>query len=468
MAALNAPDVPTYLPPRELRTKLVAVAASTGALFGFSIAAVNQTLEQIRAEFGLSSLDKGIVVSSLVVGALAGCVCASALTDRLGQRLILCWAGVLGTAASVVGAVSPDEAVLSLARFLVGFAVGVTSAVSPMLLAELATAHRRGSLVTLYQLSLTVGVLIALVLGLVASAQGEWRLMFAANGVPALVQAVAVLLLPPAPGDLVARGRQQDAMAVLRATRGPVEAAQVLEDFGAFQSSRAGSLLRGLVRPETRVPVAIALGAALMNALVGIGAVVYYSTLVFASAGVGGQLGAEVATLSIGVMNVVASVAALTLISRFGRRPLLAVGLSGISGSLCVAAFGLIAGGGSVSGPLTIGAVLVFIACFAFSAGPLAWLIMAEVTPREIRAGVAGTALALNWAANLLVALLFPVIVGTPGSPTRVGVVFLVFAAFSVVFLVAFRRYVPETKDRSLAELQNAFRERGGRSTGPS
>lgn len=439
---------------RGSAARLILLASSCGAFFGFSISTMNQSIDRVGRDLSLSSLHQGIVVSSLIVGAVVGCVVAGAVTDRLGRRRVLVVSGLLGAAACALCAVAPDEAALIAGRFLNGVGLGATSAVAPVLLAELAPARSRGYVITTYQLVLTVGVLAALALGVVWGPGGQWRLMFAANAVPALLQAVAAMSVAQAPGDLMAAGRDATARAVLRATRDEEEAEAEYERLVQVRDLPTVGVLRSLADATLRLPVAIALGASLMNALVGIGAVVYYSTLVFAAAGVGGSSDAEVASMSTGVMNVAVSVVALGLIRRFGRRPLLSVGLVGMSGALCVAGWSLLGTGGAVAGPVTVAAILLYVGCFAFSVGPLAWVLMAEVLPQEAAARVAGAALALNWGANLLVALLFPVIVGTPGVPARVGLVFLFFALICLTFLFLLRRCVPETKDRSLADVQ--------------
>ncbi|RSS83603.1 sugar porter family MFS transporter [Streptomyces sp. WAC06614] len=439
---------------RGSAARLLMLASACGAFFGFSISSMNQSISRVGTEMALSSLHQGIVVSALVVGAVAGCVAAGALTDRLGRRRVLVLSGVLGAAACAVCAVAPDEASLVAGRFLNGMAVGATSAVAPVLLAELAPARSRGSVITTYQLVLTVGVLAALALGVAWDPGGHWRLLLAANAVLPAVQAVSAALVPQAPGDLLASGRDTAARAVLRATRDEAEAEAEYARLVRVRELPTVGVLHSLHVPGTRLPVAIALGSALMNALVGIGAVVYYSTLVFTAAGVGGSSGAQVASMSIGVVNVAMSVVALGLVRRYGRRSLLTVGLVGMAGALCVAGWGLLAAGGSATGAVTVTAILLYVACFAFSAGPVAWVLMAEVLPEEAAARVAGAALALNWGANLLVALLFPVIVGTPAVPARVGLVFLFFALLCLAFLLLLRRFVPETKDRSLAEVQ--------------
>ncbi|MFD4627349.1 sugar porter family MFS transporter [Streptomyces sp. NPDC058475] len=444
-----------------LHQRLLVVASAGGALFGYSISAMNQTLEEVRSEFRLSSVEQGIVVSALVAGCLVGCLAAGAVTDRLGRRAVLSAAGAVGIVAALLCAVAPAAWFLAGGRFVLGLAVGVTSAIAPVLLGELASAQARGSVMMVYQLALTVAILAALLLGLEQAAAHQWRWMFVVNALPAAVLLISVRLLPLTPGVLMAQGRDDQALHVLRAGRSAVEAEQEYAFLRATRGRPTGrrTTWQAILDRENRLPVAIAVGAGLMAALVGIGAVVYYSTLVFATAGVGGRLGAQIASLSFGIVNVAASVASLWLIRRYGRRPLLSVGLAGMAAALTVSAICLVAVGGSVGGAVTVAAVLIFVICFAFSAGPLTWLLIAEVLRPEIRAQVAGAAAAANWAANLLVALLFPVVVGTPGSPSKVGAAFLFFAALTVGFLVLLRRYVPETKDRPLAEVQALLEE---------
>ncbi|MFD8982656.1 sugar porter family MFS transporter [Streptomyces sp. NPDC059564] len=439
--------------PRGAHRRSLAVAIAAGALIGVSISTMNESMGAIDGEFGLSALQEGIVVSALLVGALVGSLGSGLLAGRIGRRRILCLAGALGAAAAALCAVAPDEAALAAGRCLIGLAMGVTSAVAPVLLADLAPARVRGSLVTAYQVSITVGMLVALALGTGPMGHGGWRVLFAVNALPCMALGLTALRMSEAPGDLLARGREAGALEVLRATREPGEAAAEFAALAEARSTPHRSLVRCAADPALRRPMAIAVGAALMNAVVGIGAVVYYSTLVFSSAGLSGDSGARAASLSIGLVNVVMSFVALGLIRRHGRKPLLTAGLAGMAVALGAAAWCQLMGG-PAAGALTVAAVLVYVACYAFSAGPLSWVLLAEVLPPELRTRVSGGALALTWAVNLLVALLFPVILGTPGNPDRLAGTFLSFTAVTLLILVLLRRYVPETKDRTLAELR--------------
>ncbi|MFF3019099.1 MFS transporter [Streptomyces sp. NPDC057939] len=437
---------------RALRRTL-AVAVGAGALIGVSISAMNESLTVIASEFNLSPLHQGIVVSALLVGALVGSLTSGVLTGRLGRRRILLLAGALGAPAAVLCAAAPNATVLTGGRFLIGLAMGVASAVGPVLVADLAPTRSRGSLVTAYQVSIAVAMLAALALGLGPMGNGGWRVLFAVNALPCVALCLAALRIPEAPGDLVTRGRTPQALAVLRATRGPEEAAAEMAVLSRARRTPHRSVLRCATDPVLRRPLAIAVGAALMNPIVGIGAVVYYSTLVFSSAGLPGATGARTASLTVGIVNVLMSFVALALIRRHGRRPLLSTGLSGMVVALAAAACFQLVGGAAV-GALTVAAVLGYIACYAFSAGPLSWVLFADVLPPELRAGVSGGALAGTWAVNLAIALVFPVVVGTPAAPGRLAGAFVFFAVITLLILILFRRYVPETKDRSPAELR--------------
>ncbi|MFE5769726.1 MFS transporter [Streptomyces sp. NPDC056485] len=456
-AKLTAPD--TGRPPHALRRaqrRTLAVAVSAGALIGVSISTMNESLTDIAAQFGLSPLHEGIVVSALLVGALVGSLGSGVITGRIGRRRILCLAGALGAVSAVLCAAAPSAAVLVGGRFLIGLAMGVASAVGPVLVADLAPARTRGSAVTAYQVSIAVAMLAALGLGMGPMGHGGWRVLFAVNALPCVALCLAALRVPDAPGDLVARGRTPQALAVLRSTRDPEEAAAELAVLSGARRTPHRSVLRCAADPVLRRPLAIAVGAALMNPIVGIGAVVYYSTLVFSSAGLPGGTGARTASLTVGIVNVVMSFVALRLIRRHGRRPLLSAGLAGMIAALGAAAcFQLV--DVAAAGALTVAAVLGYIACYAFSAGPLSWVLFADVLPPELRARVSGGALAGTWAVNLAIALLFPVLVGTPAAPGRLAGAFLLFAVVTLLILVLLRRYVPETKDRTLAELRTLF-----------
>jgi sugar porter (SP) family MFS transporter len=431
--------------------RVAAIAGFTGVLFGYDISSTNDAIEFMEKRFGLDSLDKGLVVSALLLGALAGALGAGKLADTWGRRPSVIVAGLAAAVGALAAAAAPDLAVLLAGRFVIGLAVGVTSAIAPLYIAELAPAHSRGSMVALYQLSLTLGMLAALGVGAAFAPTANWRVMIAAGAVPAVAQVLAMAIVPESPRYLVARDRFDAARRVLTSLRGPNdvdrELAEVAEAHRATAGARYGDIFARAARPA----LIIGVGAALMNALVGVGAVIYYSTDVFRAAGIAGP---ELASLAVGVVNTVVTVVAVALIARFRRRPLLLTGLSGIVVSLVVAGVALLLSSSTDTGWITVVGLLGFIASFAISAGPIAWLIVAEVFPLSIRGRAASFATSTNWAANLVLALVFPLVVGTPGVPERVGLAFLAYAAISAGFIVFVARLVPETKDRTLEQIE--------------
>lgn len=433
--------------------RLFLIGGSAGTLFGYSIAVSNDAIGPIRQQYSLSGLAVGTVVSSLIVGALVGCLFAGGAVERNGHRLVLGVAGVVAAFGSVIAATAHGTPMIVIGRLILGVAVGVTTAVTPSYIGELANVDKRGPMMAAYQFSIASGFLLAFTVGALLSFGGhEWRIMFLANAIPAILQTATMTRVPSSPYSLVARGRPHQARNTLTAIRHRDEVTAELQSIIAAHRER-GRPVSVISDPSLWRPIMVAMGASLMDVLVGICAVVYYSTAVFAMAGVGGHAGAEIASFSVGLIDVVFTVVAVSLLNRHGRRPLLTVGLTGMILALTATSFGLLSPS-AVSGAITIAAMLAFTACHAFSAGPIGWLLVAEVLPTRIRSRGSAVAIALNWVANLVVALLFPILVGSPGQPSRAAIGFLIFAGISLGFLVFVRVCVPETKGLTLAEVE--------------
>jgi sugar porter (SP) family MFS transporter len=392
------------------------------------------------------------VVSALLLGALLGALGAGRLADTWGRRRSVVVAGVAAAAGALLAGLAVNVPMLLGGRVIIGLAVGVTSAIAPLYIAELAPARTRGSMVALYQLSLTLGILAALAVGVAFSPTADWRIMIAAGAVPAIAQVLAMAIVPESPRYLAARGRVEDARRVLERLRPPGEVEAELSDITRMDRAVARVRFRDIFARAVRPCLIVGVGAALMNALVGVGAVIYYSTDIFQTAGV---TNAEVASLAVGAVNTIMTLVAVLLIARYRRRGLLLVGLSGIVVGLVVAGVSLLV---DAPGWITVAGLLGFIASFAISAGPIAWLIVAEVFPLAIRGRAASFATSTNWTANFVLALAFPLFVGTPGDPKKVGIAFFVYAAISFGFIVFVARLVPETKDRTLEEIEAELR----------
>ncbi len=439
--------------------RLFALSAATGGLFGYMIAVSNDAIGFARTALHLTALSAAVVVSALVAGALLGCAVAGGAADRAGRRATLIGAALVALVGVGLTASAQGPAIMASGRLVTGVSVGITSAVAPLYLAELAPSARRGTILTTYQLFITVGILAAFATGLLLAPAGQWRWMFALGAVTALAQLAAAVLVPSSPRFLVRRGHVDQARASLARMRPPDEVEPELDTIVSAAGEGATPPLRELLSARFRPGFVVGLVMALMNALVGVGAVIYYSTDVFRVAGVGGTTGAEVASLAVGGVNCLAAVVSVWLTDRFGRRPLLSIGLIGIAVCLAVAGIVLV-GPGADQGPVLVAAILGYMAFFAVSAGPLAWLLLSEVLPGSIRARAAAIATAGNWGANLVITLLFPLIVGNPGVPERLGTVFWFFGVLTLGFLCFVRLRVPETRGRTLERIEADLRGR--------
>lgn len=412
----------------------LAATMSAGLLFGWSIAAINPVLPVLRSAMSLSAVQSGLVVCAVAAGALVGCLSGVKVIDHFGPRHSLIVGGCLSTlgAAASVWTIGPTSMVLS--RAVVGAGVGLMSAAAPLFVAARCDAHRRAVSLTAYQLAITAGILVALFIGWVLDEEHFWRAIIGLNAVPAALLAISAAWCSP-DGDQLDQGQQS-------AGRRPAGA-----DNGAVVQQRD--------RLAHRRATVIAVAAALMNALTGVGLIMYYSTEIFASASP--TLAADLSSFVVGAVNLVATIIAVFLVARLRRRTLLTVGLGGMAVSLVVVAVGLSAvhTGGAL---LAVGGSITYIASFAVSAGPLAWLLVAEFAPPSRGGAVTSAAVASNWICNMVLALVFPIVTGMPPNRDRVAYFCLAFAALSVGFALFIRFRTPETKGLTLDEIQDLLR----------
>jgi predicted MFS family arabinose efflux permease len=399
-----------------------AATASAGLLFGWSIACVNPVLPTMRSAMGLSATQSGFVVSAVAAGALIGCLIGAKLLDHIGTRNCLAAAGCVSTLGAVAAAFAGGATTMVFARTAVGIGVGLMSAATPIFVAARSDAHRRAMLLTAYQLTITVGILAALFIGWVLNENHVWRTIIGLNATPAVL---LILFAGFSSADTIKVAPQQTS--------------------NTAEKPRDNKNSRGIV---------IAFAASLMNALTGVGLIMYYSTDIFAAAS--RAIAADVASFIVGTANVVATVIAVPLVAALKRRTLLTIGLIGMAVSLATVAAGLMAAR-SGGGLFAVGGSIAYIAFFAISAGPLAWLLVAEVAPPSRQSAVTSAAVATNWASNMLLAFAFPIFTGIPPDQHRVAYFCLLFAALSIVFVVFVRVVTPETKGLTLDEIQDAL-----------
>ena len=452
---------------RYLTTTSLIVALG-GFLMGFDVSVVSGIVRFVEAEFALGPLQLGWVVSSLSLTAAIGMLASGPLSDRLGRRPVLQIAAVLFAVSAIASAVAPDYFTLVVARMLGGFGVGAALIVAPMYIAEMAPPDSRGRFVSFNQLNIVVGISAAffsnyliLTLGEAGGAWAEalrlgewnWRWMLGIETLPAAAYLLALTLVPESPRWLAMRSRDAEAAEVLGrvAGTGAVAVLREVKESIAAEARLGQASWRALFHPSLRLVMTIGIVIGILQQVSGINAVFFYAPMIFEKSGIGTNAAFMQAAL-VGLVNLVFTVVAMAMIDRLGRRPLLAFGLSGIAACMLLLAWAFSAGDGA-NPRLILFAILGFVASFAVSLGPVMWVLFSELFPNRVR-GVAISFVGLvNSATAFLVTLVFPWQLQALGSSTT----FLIYGVFALAGLVFVMRVLPETKGRSLEELETVL-----------
>lgn len=455
-------------PSTRYLTSTALIVALGGFLMGFDVSVISGVIRFIEAEFALGPLELGWVVSSLSLTAAVGMLASGPLSDRMGRRPVLQIAAVLFALSAIASAVAPDYVTLVVARMLGGFGVGAALIVAPMYIAEMAPPASRGRFVSFNQLNIVVGISAAFFSNYFILTLGEsgaewaqalrlgewnWRWMLGIETLPALAYLLALSLVPESPRWLAMRGRDAAATAVLARVAGG-GAADVLREVKASIAAEAslGRISwRVLLQPSLRLVMTIGIVVGILQQITGINAVFFYAPMIFEKSGIGTNAAFMQAAL-VGLVNLAFTVVAMATIDRFGRRPLLGFGLSGIAACMLLLAWAFSAGDGA-NPRLILAAILGFVASFAVSLGPVMWVLFSELFPNRVR-GVAISFVGLvNSATAFLVTLVFPWQLQSLGSSTT----FLLYGLFALAGLVFVMRMLPETKGRSLEELETVL-----------
>ncbi|MET8698354.1 MFS transporter [Kitasatospora sp. NPDC004723] len=414
-------------PPVRRMALATGVVALGGLLFGFDTGVISGALLFLKEQLALNSFQEGAVISALLLGAAVGALAGARPADRFGRRKALIGISATFTVGLALAAVAPDFWTLLAARAVLGLAVGSASTIVPLYLAEIAPPRLRGRMITVNQILLTVGILVSYLVNLAFAGGGDWRAMFAVGLIPSVAMLIGTLFIPETPAWL--DGRPSPARP---------------------RADRPRALLS---TPGARAALLIGVTLAAVQQFGGINSIIYYAPSIMARAGLPAtsSIGYSVA---IGTVNVLLTVAAIPLIDRVGRRPLLLCSLAGMAVSL--AALGIVLGPahpGPLGNAVALVAMTAYVGSFAIGLGPVFWILAAEIFPPESRARGTGLCALVNWAANF--------VVGQAFLPTADAVgerwVFWFFAAVSLAAVLFVARRVPETKNRSLPEIQHAL-----------
>jgi len=429
------------------------VAAIGGLLFGFDTAVINGAIVFIKQQFGLTESQTEIAASSLLLGCVVGASIAAFTSDRFGRKKVLLGAAALFTLSSIGAALPRDLFQFAVARLLGGVAIGIASTLSPLYIAEISPAKKRGLLVSLNQLAIVSGILLSYSVNYMLTGAGpsNWRWMFAIAALPSIAFLLTLLFIPESPRWLVQKGRIQEAEKVLTEMVGPQTASAEIGAIRAAISQESGNLLD----PSFRKPLMVAILIALFSQFTGINTIIYYGSIVFLEH-VPHQTASTAlwANVVIGAINFVATIAGMLLIDRSGRKSLLmsaflgmALSLAGVSAAIRYQA----------SGVIVLIFVLTYVACFAVGVGTGTWVLMSEICPTRVRGRAMSVATVFLWCGTLSVTLTFLSLV----TLFSAAGVFLLYALVSLAALVFVWRGVPETKGRTLEEIEKFWLNQG-------
>jgi SP family arabinose:H+ symporter-like MFS transporter len=428
---------------------VTAAAALGGLLFGFDTAVISGTVPFIKTYFDLDDITLGWAVSSLLVGCIVGVIACGKPADVFGRRTTLLVASLLFLVSAVGSALAEQLSVFIAFRFVGGIAVGTASALSPMYISEISPAAKRGSLVSLNQLAIVIGILVAFFSNYLLASTGDnnWRWMLAVMGLPALFFFVTLLFIPESPRWLVQKGKKNEAYAVLERINGTetanVEMRAVEESIANEEKGSYREVFSKKIGPLVWMGIVVAV----FSQFTGINSIMYYAPMIFAKTGVGVD-SALMQTVAVGGVNLIFTFVAIKYIDKFGRKPLLIAGCTGMAISLFVLAVAFYQQ--EFGGFLILAFILFYIASFAASLGPITWVFIAEIYPNRLRSEAMSVAVVSLWAAVFLVSLTFPYMLNALGG----GTAFLVFGSMCVVYLVFLIAKIPETKGKSLEELE--------------
>lgn len=450
---------------------IVAVATIGGFMFGYDSGAINGTQEGLRHTFGLTEAQLGLTVSALLPGCAVGAFLAGRFADVFGRRTVMMLAAALFILSALASGAAPSAVILSIARFLAGAAVGAASVLSPAYISEVTPAKVRGRLSSIQQVMIISGLTGAFLanyyladaagssLGAFWGGYAAWRWMFWVQAAPAILFLVTLLLIPESPRFLVAKGRLDEATAVLDKLFGAGSGAAKVPEIQASLVRDHAPSLADIRKPSGgwRPIVWVGIGLAVFQQLVGINVVFYYGAELWQAVGFSEADALKINILS-GAVSILACLVSIGLIDRIGRRPLLLIGSAGMAVTLgilawCFAQAG-VAPDGKVTLPEGVGTTALYAAnfyvvFFNLSWGPVMWVMLGEMFPNQMRGSALAIAGAAQWLANFAVSSSFPWLAKNLGLPITYGA-YTLFALLSLLFVL---KSVHETKGIELEDM---------------
>jgi SP family galactose:H+ symporter-like MFS transporter len=440
------------------------IAATGGLLFGFDTGVISGALPFLKQYWNLSNSSIELITTTVLIGAVAGAVTSGRLSDVLGRKKMIIINAIVFTVGAVGCGYAPDVTVLIVMRIVIGFAIGITSYVVPMYIAEISPKRARGALVTLNQLMITIGILVSYITDYLLSNDSNpqsWRWMFLIGFLPALILLIGMIFLPETPRWLISKGRKEEGKVVLLKVEDPAIVEQTIAELDKeIKQERAQSSdWMQVFSLWLRAPLIITVGIFFFQQFSGVNTIIYYSPIIFKMAGIVSNTGSILPAIIIGAVNVAACFLSILLLDKVGRRRLYLVGISGMVPSLALlgACFYFKEQLGASLPVFAVLSIVCFIIFIAISLAPLGWLLISEVFPLNVRGVGMSIGSLSHWGFNAVIAFTFLKLVNSLG----VDKTFWLYALVCLAGLFWGYYYIPETKGRSLEEIEQHWRDGG-------
>ncbi|MEN8158324.1 MAG: sugar porter family MFS transporter [Bacteroidota bacterium] len=427
------------------------IAMMGGLMFGFEIAIISGAVPFIQTYFDWTELQLGWGVASLLVGAVLGSISSGYLSDRFGRKRTLIFVSLFFALSCFGVATAESSLMFIIARIVGGLSVGAASVISPMYVAEVAPRKIRGSLVAVYQLTITLGILISYLINYsLHDVENNWRWMFATGVVPSVLFFIGLFFIPESPRWLVLKGKKGEALKVLgKISNDDVIDSVISEIESSLHQTKEKTNYASLFKGAYRAPVVLGLMLAVLIQITGINTVIDYAPKILLAAGLEIK-SALLQTSIIGLLNFVATFVAIWFIEKAGRRVLYLIGSAAMFVSLILLSLSFYF---ELDGIFALLSLLLFIASFAAFIGPVFWTLVSEIFPNRIRGKAIALASFTQWVFNFIIVLFFPhLLKSIGGSATFALLAVMCLAQFWVAF-----RWLPETKGKSLEEIEKLW-----------
>ena len=434
------------------------IAALGGLLFGYDTAVISGAIGNIQTKFGLSAEAMGGAASAAIWGCVFGVMFAGNLSDRFGRKKMLIISAILFAVSAIFSALPENLTQLVIARFIGGLGVGMASMLSPLYISELSPAKTRGRMVTLYQLAIVIGINVIYFVNLLIARMGDevwnvetgWRYMLGSEVIPAGLFLILLFFVPESPRWLAKQNQREKGLHVLERINGQQKAEEIMQEVESTLKEEKGTLSE-LFEPGLRIAMIVGVVLAIFSQITGINAIIYYAPEIFKSVGFGAE-SALLQTVIIGLTNTAFTFVAIWLMDKAGRRTLLIWGVTGMA--ICLMGMGAAFYFDLSSGPVLLLFILGFIACFASSLGPIPWVLISEIFPTKIRGTAMSFSIVMLWIGVVLITQFFPVLLERVGG----AFTFWIFMINAVILLWFIIRYVPETKQKTLEEIEKSWK----------